>query len=270
MRSIYCRAAICFLLLASTAGAQDVNADGQEVANLRQLVGRLESQVQSQKAALSESEAKLDRARHQLTAHEQQEQSDAVAVIEKLGGKVLYDYQRPSPDVPNVYDPKAVPSDPSGPHWVVYVNLSDTKITDSDLSQLESLPYLENLTLTNTAVTSAGLVHLRGLTSLRFLGLWKTSVTDEGLQHLTHLTKLWALILDGTHISDAGLVHLKDLTNLENWLGLTGTQVTDEGLKQLSGLKKLKSLNVLNTEVTAAGVKELQTALPETEISYDR
>jgi hypothetical protein len=198
---------------------------------------------------------------------ERQAQQQAVEAILKLGGDVRFDYQRPDPNKPNVFDQQAKPMDPKGFHRVILVSLRESKVTDDDLKILAKLPYLENLDLTNTRVSSAGLAHLKGLKNLRVLSLWRTKVDDKGLEHIKGLTKMWQLVLDETKVTDAGLVHLKGMTDLEEWLGLVGTQVTDEGLKHLEGLTKLRSLNLRHTRVTEAGVKKLQEALPNTRIS---
>jgi hypothetical protein len=202
-------------------------------------------------------------------SYERQEQEEAVAAIRRLGGKVLYDYQRPNPGRPNVFDPNAAPKDPKGFHSVVMVDLRGTKASDDDLKCIRKLPDLENLDLTDTRITGAGLAQLRGLKKLAVLGLWKTQVDDEGLKYLSSSANLWQLVLDETKVTDSGLAQLENLTNLEEWLGLTDTRVTDEGLKHLERLTKLRSLNLRRTRVTAAGVAKLRTALPNTAISFD-
>jgi len=42
------------------------------------------------------------------------EQDAAVAAIERLGGKVMYEYQRSGPVGSKLYDPKARPKNPDG------------------------------------------------------------------------------------------------------------------------------------------------------------
>jgi hypothetical protein len=202
-----------------------------------------------------------------LRPTERMEQEAAVAAIERLGGKVMYDYQRPDPAKSKQYDPKARPKDPDGFHRVVFVSLRDTMALDDDLKVVAKLPALENLDLTNTQVTGAGLAHLRGLRNLQHLGLWNTKVDDAGLEHLARLTKLQSLVLDGTRVTDAGLEHLAGLTHLEEWLGLTETGVTDAGLKHLERLTKLRNLNLRKTGVTRAGAAKLRKSLQGADIS---
>jgi hypothetical protein len=202
-----------------------------------------------------------------LRPTERMQQEAIVAAIERLGGQVMYDYQRPDPAKPKVFDPKARPKDPDQFHRVILVSLRDTKASDDDLKTLAKLPALENLDLTNTPVTAAGLAHLRGLRELRNLGLWNTRVDDAGLEHLAGLTKLQSLILDGTRVTDAGLRHLAGLTDLEEWLGLGGTGVTDAGLEHLEKLTKLRNLNLWKTGVTRAGAAKLRASLKAADIS---
>ena len=198
----------------------------------------------------------------------EREQLAAIEAIVTLGGEVRYEYQRPDPATPNVFDMDAKPEDPDGFHRVVMVSLRDTEATDDDLELLTKLPYLENLGLAGTHVTSAGLAHLRNLKQLRTLSLWKTQIDDGGLAHLEGLTKMWQLVLDETDVTDAGLVHLEGMTNLEEWLGLAHTKVTDEGLEHLERLTKLRHLNLRFTQVTGDGVRSLKEQLRTTEISF--
>ena len=88
---------------------------------------------------------------------------DAAAAIGKLGGKVIW-------------------SDTTG--RVAVVNLSNTRVTDSDLQVLEGLPRLHQLCLDNTDVTDAGLKHLKGMRDLYCVNLHHTKVTNEGVRKL--------------------------------------------------------------------------------------
>ena len=99
-------------------------------------------------------------AAERVETHEQ-----AIAAIEKLGGKVNFDEKslnRP----------------------VVSVDLNRTKVTDEELLHLKALTKLEYLNLDGTKVTDSGLVHLKGLTNLQTLNLDFTKVTDEGVKKL--------------------------------------------------------------------------------------
>ena len=203
-----------------------------------------------------------------LKSDERKDQQAAVELVERLGGRVLYHYQRPDPARPDRFDKGARPPAPGQFYRVVYVNLRDTRVADDDLEVIGRLAGLENLDLTSTRVSGKGLAHLAGLKGLRVLMLWKTRVGDAGLAHLAGMTKLWALYLDDAPVSDTGMVHLKGLTGLEECLGLSGTGVSDGGLAHLAGLARLRTLNVRKTAVTEAGVKGLRAALKHTDIPF--
>jgi Leucine-rich repeat (LRR) protein len=140
-------------------------------------------------------------------------------------------------------------------------------VTDTGLAHLEGLTSLESFMLRGpNGVTDAGVAHLAGLTGLTGLYLEASRISDAGLASLRGLTGLETLNLGRTQIGDAGLTHVGRLTRLEN-LGLDGTKVTDAGIAVLKGLKNLKRLYLSGSGVTDAGVRELQQALPNTEIN---
>jgi len=208
----------------------------------------------------------FDEAIDDVRAHH--EQQLAVIEIEKLGGKVLYDYQRPDPNQPNLHNANATRKEPGQIDWVVYVSLRDRKVTNEALLHLRKFPRLENVDLSNTPISSRGLENLQDAKHLACLSLWNTKVGDVGLKYLKDKQNLCQLVLDGTKVTDEGLSQISELTNLEHWLGLTDTQITDNGLKHLNKLVKLRHLNVRRTGVTEAGVRELKASLPITDISH--
>ncbi len=90
-------------------------------------------------------------------------------MVEKLGGKVVYDQDRP-------------------PHRVIAVDLSSTKVADSDMAalskSLKRLPELKSLDLSKTGLTDVGFSHLYGLTGLSLLKVARTKITGIGLAEL--------------------------------------------------------------------------------------
>jgi hypothetical protein len=117
------------------------------------------------------------------------QQQTAVAVVEKLGGNVQFDYEFNSQG----WEAHAISPGPAwlrallGDHFfgnVKIVNLSDTRVTDDDLTQLKGLAKLEFLVLNRTQVTDAGMKNLIGLSRLKRLDLHDTQVTDAGVSSL--------------------------------------------------------------------------------------
>ena len=125
------------------------------------------------------------------------------------------------------------------------LNLSKSKVTDEDVSDLMWLPLVHSLDLSDTAITNAGLAYLRTRTDLR------------------------ELVLDRTRISDGGLLHLRRMRHLDR-LTLRGTRITDEGIPHLTRLKvNIWFISLNNTLVTREGVALLQRALPRTKIYWN-
>jgi hypothetical protein len=83
------------------------------------------------------------------------------------------------------------------------------------------------------------------------------------------LKNLKMLKLDYTSVDDKGVESLKKLSQLEE-LSMDTTGITDEGAKLLATMKSLKRLNIYHTFVTEKAMKELQAALPDCNIVYDR
>jgi Leucine-rich repeat (LRR) protein len=145
------------------------------------------------------------------------------------------------------------------------LSLDGAKITDVGLKRLQELTNLESLALIDTDVTDMGPEHLSSK-NVKLLMLRNTHVGDRTMEHIGKITTLEILFLDGTRITDAGLKSLQGLKHLKT-LTLGNTNVTDAGLQYLKGLKKLETLPMDGTKVTREGVRELQKALPTTQIS---
>ena len=209
-------------------------------------------------------------------------QREAVAVIEKAGGTVSYDWEWNKGN-------EITGGKPWAPRWLVdlvgvhyfghvtavrldhhggvpdaaivnavrltrvqTLSIYSSTLSDAGLAHLGGLTNLSELYLFDAQVTDAGLIHLRGLTNLSALYLGGIKVTDAGLVHLIGLNKLSDLSLFDAEITDAGLARLSGLTNLRK-LSLEATGITDRGLAHVNGLPDLSKLNISFTHVTDAG-----------------
>lgn len=110
----------------------------------------------------------------------------AATAVEQLGGSVLHDQQG----------------------FVVKVDLTRSRATDTDLAMLQQFAHLDRLHLP-AAITDEGLRHVAGLTGLEKLDIQYTQVTDAGLEHLRGLTSLVQLYVHGSQVSDAGIEKLE-------------------------------------------------------------
>ncbi len=196
-----------------------------------------------------------------------QGQRDAVAVIQRAGGSVVYDWQwrdgRP--------DPLAKPGMPEwlingvGPDVLYRVKQVDligcqsSRIDDDLMASVGRLRELEDLHLgICEGVTDAGLAHLRMLTGLRGMDLEFTSATGVGLKELEGLTRLEHLELPSGPTSDADLASLRGLTNLR-WLEFADSSqdITNAGLAHLRGLVNVDTLSIHSPRITSAGLVSL-------------
>jgi hypothetical protein len=141
------------------------------------------------------------------------EQAEAIAAIERLGGKVKFADDRPA-------------------RPVVEIALGGTAVSDADLARLACFPDLETLALFDSGVGDAGVAHLKPLANLRTLYLGRTKVTDAGLDALAGMTRLKTLGLSDTRVTDAGLLRLTHLQQLAS-LNLRRTPTTEAGVRQL-------------------------------------
>ena len=107
---------------------------------------------------------------------------------------------------------KVVRDDKATGKPVIVVDLTNTKVTDAGLKELElaELTTLQTLSLSGPKVTDAGLKELAGLKTLQSLGLVQTKVTDAGLKELAGLKSLQTLRLIATaRVTDAGVAELQ-------------------------------------------------------------
>ncbi|HEY0055351.1 MAG TPA: c-type cytochrome domain-containing protein [Pedobacter sp.] len=92
---------------------------------------------------------------------------------------------------------------------ILWLDLSDTKITDNSLKYISQFKNLTRLILDNTAITDAGLKHIKALPRLRHLNLYHTNITDSGLKSLSNCKELTTLHLWETKVTANGIESLK-------------------------------------------------------------
>ena len=125
----------------------------------------------------------------------EQSVKEAIAAIEKLGGEVRFTSSKEN--------------------WVGYwVDLSNTKVTDTEMMKLKSMTNLNGLYLNNTKISDAGLMHLKGLTKVRLLDFTNTNVGDGGLEHLKGLTNLEFLFLSDLQIRKRERRHITGVLSI--------------------------------------------------------
>jgi len=223
----------------------------------------------------------------------QPDQKEAVAAMKRFGVSIGYDDAGRviRLDFSNTKATNPWLKHLSGLPNVERLDLRQTEITDAGLVHLSGLGRLSELRLP-TAISNTGLSHLKNIQFLESLYLDQCQITGSGLAEIKEAPRLQILILSGTQVGDDGLGHLSQFKQLE-WLNLSDTQVTDRGLARLQLLPKLKTLNLFLlsgvtdegltklaaiptlkeldlgfTGVTNSGVDRLKKALPELRISH--
>ena len=173
--------------------------------------------------------------------HARRQAEAVMAIREKLGGKVAYDWE--SDDSGGVL-PNTLPPGPDPVRKLLGVDFFARVIevewgsasntdndgshvicsgTDSGMEILRDLPDIEvfyqgydNVEVSGVGITDAGLEHLKRLTRLEDLRLYCTHVTDAGVEHLSGLTRLKSLSLNSDRFSGSGVAGLTRLEDL--WL----------------------------------------------------
>lgn len=163
------------------------------------------------------------------------DQQKAVRAIEKVYGRVYYDYHlmengqiedRPATWVPQWLSrglAKHVV------HPVVYVDLDSELVTDATLAEVAKLRHLKILHIANTSITNDGLRVLQALPELRVVTLNTEGITDEAMEHLATCQSLEEVLVENAVITDSGLMQLTRARRLKR-LSLLGSKITPRGL----------------------------------------
>ena len=155
------------------------------------------------------------------------------------------------------------------------LNVSNTAISDRNLSILRHLPKLERISLAWTAVTDVGAAHLASCDNLRSVDLTWTRTGDGAIRALAGKSKL-ADLATGNAVTDSGVALLHELPVFKSWHGgevsmrLTGATaapnhlhlrgpITNGGVANLVGLDGLFALSLDGDRlaVTAPGLAPL-------------
>ena len=142
------------------------------------------------------------------------------------------------------------------------VDLSRTKLGDSDFPMLARLTTVVELSLAETQVTDQGLAQWTGMPKLRRLVLDGVPLRGPGLAGLKNLPALSDLQLACPTITDFACNSLAELKGLKR-LSLATSAVTDEGLVLLGSLQDLEELDLSGTKATPQGVDTLRGKLPK-------
>src|SRR5262249_23587740 len=149
-------------------------------------------------------------------------QREAVQSIERLGGKVKYDYELTPPSIFMSGDVNARPKGPvPGPAWLHRLMAEDcfrtvkegelrsVSISSSDLEVLRALGDVQSLDLEGTFIIGNGLDCLKNMRQLRSLNVSRSAISDASLSKLPVLPELERLSLCNTSVTAKGVRHLE-------------------------------------------------------------
>lgn len=115
---------------------------------------------------------------------------------------------------------------------LVWLKLTNTKITDASTASIGKLPNLVKLFLNNTAITDKGLDNISNLKNLEYLNLVNTQITDAGLAKLGKLKSLKKLYLWQTKVTKPAADAFKKANpNIEVDMGWEGPQLKSDTTK---------------------------------------
>ncbi len=137
--------------------------------------------------------------------------------------------------------------------------LSDTFISDSALTGLESLQNLESLAFNNDRQLGlSGAPMLSRLQKLRRLELAYTAFGDDGLQSIRNLPQLRVLDLRDSRVTGGGIAKIglpRSLRRLNlqfhSWFGKSS--IDDQSMQSVGKLDQLRELLLENSGITDAG-----------------
>lgn len=92
---------------------------------------------------------------------------------------------------------------------IIWLDMSETAISDKALPHLKGFKNLTRLSLDQTAVSDAGLVSLPALPRLKYLNLYGTKVSDQGLKKIAGYKSLKSIYLWQTKVTSQGVTALQ-------------------------------------------------------------
>lgn len=111
---------------------------------------------------------------------------------------------------------------------IAWLDLSQGRVTDSNLELIGQLTSVTRLNLSNNELTDEGIGHLVDLGELSYLNLYGTAVSDASLTVLKNLPSLKSLYLWQTEVTNTGIASLKtERPGIKVTLGEDLTTITE-------------------------------------------
>ncbi|QNF34965.1 ribonuclease inhibitor [Adhaeribacter swui] len=92
---------------------------------------------------------------------------------------------------------------------IVWLDMSETKISNNGLAQLKNFKNLTRLSLDQTTISDAAIPFIKNLSRLKYLNLYGTQVTDQGISQLADCKNLKSIYLWQTKVTAQGVAALQ-------------------------------------------------------------
>jgi hypothetical protein len=143
----------------------------------------------------------------------------------------------------------ALASLPTGIHRLCLCN---TRVSDTGIASLASLPDLVDLNVSATATTDVGVEHMATLIALEVLDLSHTDITDKALKVISVLPRLYCLRIRGTQVTPEGLRNLLKLPVLRD---IDASRLHGDACAiVLAEMPSLESLRIYGADLSGKGI----------------
>jgi len=149
---------------------------------------------------------------------------------------------------------------------VTAVTLAGCDFGPSDVQNLRLFGEMTDLYLSESEVSDRQISSISNLKQLHLLDLSATQVTNAGLRVLSNFEQLQDLRLDDTRVGDGGMEHLSKCPSLEQ-VSLNGCGITDRGVSLLAKNSRIRRLSLGRTKVSSVGIASL-SELPSLDLLY--
>lgn len=287
--SIYCVAAVGFLICASGCNNQEVQNLKERLDHEKRRTAAFKDDASKAKDDLYAAEAESKRAMQAAedlraevqTLKDKIDEINGVKQLQELGAELKRDENGnvvsfnlmgvesfTNEDIDALKNLKSVrevymtgPSINVGTYEILAqlprLKVLEASISGTNTECLEKLVGLKELTylqLKRTSVTDDSMAVLAKYPKLEQIRVGQTKIGDEGLKHLQNLKTLTALDLtDCNRVSDQGLTYLEDLPRLK-MLKVWGKSVTNKGLESIGKMKALEVLGMNDTRIDDEGM----------------
>lgn len=150
---------------------------------------------------------------------------------------------------------------------LMYLNLSETAVTDSGLEYIADMENLYGIALTKDEITDAGVLKLLKLKNLSdFKADHCSELTGKSLKAIAgkYSAKIGKISMNFTKVKKEDLDCLKNCSVL-SYLSLSGIPMTDRELKLIAGLKNLMSVYFSESNFSDEVFKETIAGWPRIE-----